>query len=169
LKYQNLLQKKEIVDDSSILINDSYIDLKPITDRNSRIVYGKLNNNGVFNIYDCNDHVLFTTGIEGETCTDSDICFCFMYITPDTEGSVKIMKRKYESKENKSNYKDSEIWIFPPSKKKLTEMRRDNEKHFFKNFVALIYRNDNHFDKDCIKERKEKQKVLNDKLEKDKI
>ncbi|OUM57105.1 hypothetical protein PIROE2DRAFT_18010 [Piromyces sp. E2] len=165
LKYQNLLQKFENVDDKNIVIGDSYIDLKPITDRNSRIVYGKLNQNGVFNIYDCKDHVLFTTGIEGETCTDSNICFYFMYITPDTHGYVKIMKRKYKDNLDKTNYEDSLIWIFPPDKK-MTEMRSDQEKHFLQNLESLIYRTDNNIDKDCEKSNNDKKEIEN-KLKKD--
>jgi len=156
LKYQNLLQKFEKVDDKNIVIDDSYIDLKPITDRNSRIVYGKLNDNGVFNIYDCNDHVLFTTGIEGETCKDSKVCYYIMYITPDTNGYIRILKRKFD---NKNNPTDTLIWTFPPTKK-LTEMISDNEEHYLTNLEALIYRDDTKRDKDCEEEKKQKEDTL---------
>ncbi|OUM70080.1 hypothetical protein PIROE2DRAFT_56972 [Piromyces sp. E2] len=120
LKYQNLRKKIEVV----------------VTDRNPTILYGKLNNNGSFDIYDCKDHVLFTTGIEDEECTDNKKCFYFMYITPDNEGTVKIMKRHYNET---NNYLDSLVWMFPP-KKSLIEMRSDKENEFLENLESLIYR-----------------------------
>jgi len=103
LKYQNLLKKIEVVDNDNKIVNENYFNLKQITDRNSNILYGRLLNTGVFNIYDRNDHVLFTSGIEGDDkCEDDKKCFYFMYIIPDVNGYIKIMERKF----NNGNSKD---------------------------------------------------------------
>jgi hypothetical protein len=152
LKYQNLFRKYEVVDDETIKIHEDFYDLKPITDRDSRIVYGQLTNRGVFNIYDGNNNVLFTTGIRGDdVCTDSKKCFYFMYITPDTDGYVKIMERVYKKDES---YDDKLVWAFPPNKK-MTELRSDREDDFLKNLESLIYRNSTNPDKDCLNEMSE--------------
>ncbi|ORX63281.1 hypothetical protein BCR32DRAFT_287887, partial [Anaeromyces robustus] len=157
LKYQNLLKKYEFVDNENKIVNDSFFDLVPITGRNSKIVYGKLTNEGVFNIYDSSDNVLFTTGIKGDDqCTDPEKCFYYMYITPDKDGYITIAERKYD--DSKKPY-DKLVWRFPPSKK-LTEMNSDgnNEYEFLKNNEALIYRQES-LDKECVNRNRNKSEL----------
>ncbi|KAG4104378.1 hypothetical protein H8356DRAFT_1071934 [Neocallimastix lanati (nom. inval.)] len=74
-----------------------------------------------------------------------------MYITPDTDGYVKIMERVYKKDES---YDDKLIWAFPPNKK-MTELRSDREGVFLKNLESLIYRNHTNPDNDCLNETKE--------------
>ena len=111
--------------------------LEPIIEKNPNISYGKLNNNGLFNIYDSKDHILFSTGLKGEVCEDSNKCFYFMYISSDHYGIINIVKRKFITNE----YIDSLIWSFPGNRN-IREMRSDRDDHYLNNLESLVYRKD---------------------------
>jgi len=61
-----------------------------------------------------------------------------MYIIPYVHGYVGIMKRKFNNKNNKNDYLDSLIWIFPLIKKKLMVMRINEENHLLNYIYYLL-------------------------------
>jgi len=114
---------------------EEYRIMNPITERNPRIVEGRLSDEGVFNVYDAYNNTLFTTGVQGARTKENETYYMFLTMKYHPDEDV------YESSHiNIIHHPSNELlWIFPPQK--YTDLRSDEPEVFIRTLDGIIYNN----------------------------
>eukprot|EP00833_Pecoramyces_ruminatium_P011676 jgi/Orpsp1_1/1185708/evm.model.c7180000094908.1 len=112
---------------------EEYRIMNPITERNPRIVEGRLSDEGVFNVYDAYNNTLFTTGVQGPKTKENETYFMFLTMDYHPEENV------FESSHINIMHSPSNelLWVFPP--RNFTDLSNDKPEVFIRNLDGIIY------------------------------
>jgi len=110
--------------------------MNPITERNPRIVEGRLSDEGVFSVFDAYNNTLFTTGIKGNKTKKDETYLMFLTMTYHPE------KNFYEPSHINIIHSPSNdlLWIFPP--RNFTDLNSEEPEAYIRTLDGIIYNRD---------------------------
>jgi len=107
--------------------------MNPITERNPRIVEGRLSDEGVFSVFDAYDNTLFTTGVKGNKTKEGETYLMFLTMSYHPE------KNFYEASHINIIHSPSNdlLWIFPP--RNFTDLNSNKPETYIRTLDGIIY------------------------------